>query len=323
MVKVLPIEEESSSNNSNNVITAAEGHQTKPSNETQPNNDITAAVQQDEPPIRQSTTHATAGGSAAEGGEQSGGAVPDATTSTGPDASGAVMSQPETHTAGIDDTSNALDPSNPSASEELPVRVPGDTTPGAAGHTSQQDASPTTLDMNKHSGMTTFSLMQQHDEESSLDGPGPGPVTHTGQEDDDSMTEKLLTEAAEEEEEEPEPAAANFARRGTRKLIRQDTGIGFGGGMLGSGGQKKKKAPFHVPQAMYMGHPVGSPAAEFLEGQQHRLAQVKTRREEVAELLKLVMEHNPKISGSGLPDVDEVFPYMRGRENDQQGDRCI
>lgn len=309
MVKVLPIEE--------SRITTAEGQEGVTA---QPSNGVTAAVRQEGPPLGQPTNRAIAGISAVEEAQQLGDDVVSNAAKAGPDASGGVMSQPETHAAGVDGPSNALD-SSVSVSDELLA----DAASAVADHSSQ-GASSTTLDMEKHSGMTTFSLMR-HSDESSLDGPGRGPATHAEQEHDAKVggeekdEEEKEEEQEEEEEGEPEPVVANFGRRGTRKFVRQDTkGGGFGNGMLGGEG-KDKKAPFHVPQTMYMGHPVGSPAAEFVERQQHRLAQVKTRREEVAGLLKLVMDHNPKSSGSGLPNVDAVFPYMRGRENDQQGDR--
>lgn len=299
MVKVLPIEEDGS-----DIGEVPDERQTLPSS------DINATIQQDDPPIGQPTDHVTTGIPVVKVGQQSDDAVSDA-AETGPDAPGALVSQLEPHAAGVDGMSNAF--LGPSASEELPAREFGDTVPDAAGNISH-GASSTILDMDKDSGMATFSLLR-HGEESSLDGPGPGPATHTEQEDNDRE------EREEEAEKDAEPAVADFVRRGTRKFVRQNTGIGAGDGMLGSGG-KKKKAPFQVPQTMYMGHPVGSPAAEFLERQQHRLAQVKARREEVSGLLKLVMEHNPKRSGSDLPDIDEVFPYIRGRENEQQEDRC-
>lgn len=183
------------------------------------------------------------------------------------------------------------------------------------------DAAPT-LDMDKHSGMTTFSLMH-HDDESDLEEPDAGlspPHTEEGDEANDLET---LKEGPEENEEEDSELAPRLARQNTgvtRKFVRQNTGVGAAGGA--SAGGKKKKAPFRVPQTMYMGHPVGSPAAEFLERQQHRLAEVKTRREEVAGLLELVMDHNPKSTGSSLPDIDAVFPDKRGREQ-SQGDYCV
>lgn len=300
MVKVVPTEE-------------GEEASLPQGNELQPNDIAT------EPPTKnddlaedQPTTSASiAGASAEEEGQRLRSAIPDA-AETGSDV---ALSPPR-----------SADPSRekPSESEEMHHEVLKlESVDGGSGVTdSNAKAVSPTLDMDKHSGMTSFSLMR-HDDESSLDRPGAGLSTHTEQEGtEENSTETLVEVTEENEEEESELAGPRFVRQNTgvtRKLVRQNTGI-IGGGVLAGG--KKKKAPFFVPQTMYMGHPVGSPAAEFLERQQHRLAEIKTRREEVAELLELVMEHNPKSTGSVLPDIDAVFPDKREREK-SQGDWCV
>eukprot|EP00752_Nemacystus_decipiens_P002842 g2648.t1 len=183
-----------------------------------------------------------------------------------------------------------------------------------------KDAAPA-LDMDKHSGMTTFSLMRQ-DDESNLEEPDAWLGSHP-EEGDEASNMETLKEGTDESEKDDSEFAPTFARRNTgiaRKLVRQNTGVGIAGGS--STGGKKKKAPFRVPQTMFQGHPVGSPAAEFLERQHHRLAEIRARREEVAGLLELVMEHNPKSTGSSLPDIDAVFPDRREREL-SQGDYCV
>ncbi|CAB1100741.1 unnamed protein product [Ectocarpus sp. CCAP 1310/34] len=188
---------------------------------------------------------------------------------------------------------------------------------------------PPTLEMDKHSGMTTFSLMRQDEEGSSLDASDAGKAAVRGEQEDgqynkgDGAVEILAQEQEgfDGEGESEEPVGTTFARRGTRRFVRQGTGISMADGVSPEG-KKKKKAPFHVPPTMYMGHPVGSMAAEFLERQKHRLVDVKNRREEVAGLLKLVVDHNPRNTGSDAPDIDKVFPDKRGRDN-SQGDWCI
>lgn len=226
-------------------------------------------------------------------------------------------------TTGIDTDVAPLDPSKSSAERNdlqqvsVPEASGGDWT--AAGNVPQLP--PSKLDMEKHSGMTTFSLMRQGSD-SSL---GQTKTPKAGIEDDDDETASgMLADLAEEGDDDADmakPASAAIARRGTRRFVRQDTGIGIGDGVLGGGG--KKKRPFRVPQTMYMGHPLGSPAAEFLERQQHRLAEVKTRREIVAARVGLVMDHNPLATGSGLPDIDEVFPDKKGVGDNSHGDWCV
>lgn len=69
------------------------------------------------------------------------------------------------------------------------------------------------------------------------------------------------------------------------------------------------KEKVEIPQAMFMGHPVGSPSADFLERQQHRDNDVKVRKEEIADKLITILQHNPVISGGApLPDIDVLFP---------------
>lgn len=261
-----------------------------------------------DPAERQATLSATAGASADEEGQSLGSAVFDA-------------AEPESEVALSPPRST--DPSTkPPESEETHDEVPQQLESGALASVDAGSVAPT-LDMGKHSGMTTFSLMQ-HDAESSPARPDAGLSTRIEQEGEEENTTETLAERvqqAEDFEEEDSELAPRMARQTTgagRKLARQNTGIG--GGALTGG--KKKKAPFCVPQTMYMGHPVGSPAAEFLERQQHRLVDVKTRRQEVAGLLELVMEHNPKNTESAMPDIDKVFPDKRGREN-SQGDWCV
>lgn len=284
---------------------------------TQPSNHDVAAEQQpnkDDPAEGQPAISTIARASAGEEGQRLSGAVSD-TAETG---SGVVLSPPRSTTA-VDRSRK------PQESEEMLHEARGlesgtlasveDKSDATGGSTS--DASPS-LDVDKHSGMTTFSLMRQ-DDESSLGRPDAGLSTHTEQvEDEESTTETSMKVAEQNEEEESELSNPRFVRQNTgvaRKFVRQNTGIGPDDGVKTDG--KKNKAPFRVPQTLYMGHPVGSPAAEFLERQQHRLTEIKTRRQQVAGLLELVVEHNPKSTGSALPDIDAVFPERRGRENSQ------
>lgn len=283
-----------------------------------PRKDVTADQQptSDDPAEDQLTiSTCNAGASAEEDDQRLSCAVSDA-TKTGSD----VELSPPTST----------DPSRkPSESEEMRheepklesgVLAPVESGSGVTDNNTKDDLP--TLDMDKHSGMTTFSLMRQ-DDEPSLDGPDARLSTHTEQEgDEENTTEKLMEAAEENEEEDSELGLPRLVRNNTgiaRKFVRQNTGIGTQGGASAG---RKKKASFRVPQTMYMGHPVGSPAAEFMERQQHRLAEIKTRRQEVAGLLELVMEHNPNSTGSVLPDIDAVFPDQRGREK-SQGDWCV
>eukprot|EP00903_Cladosiphon_okamuranus_P014322 g13301.t1 len=311
MVKVVPTEErleEAPFSQGKETLTGDDG---KVAAEQQPT--------KDEPAEGQPTTPPAAGASAEGEGQRLSSPVSDA-AGTGSDVE---LSPPR-----------STDPSRTrSKGEEMRHEAPQQSgEPGALaiaedgsdvlGSKTTKRAAPA-LDMDKHSGMTTFSLMRHGDDESSLDRPNEGPRTPAEQERDDENATGTLMEGEEENDEEVSEGPPRPARQNTgvgRKFVRQNTGIGDG--PLTPGGNKKKKAPFHVPQTMYMGHPVGSPAAEFLERQQHRVGEIKTRREEVAGLLKLVMEHNPNSTGSGLPDIDEVFPDKRGRER-SQGDWCV
>lgn len=235
----------------------------------------------------------------------------------------------------VDPTASAGDPSKPpddgdkSEQRGTPAVHVAEDSGGPEAATAKSQLPPPTLDMDKHSGMTTFSLMRQDEEGSSLDASDAGAAAARGQQENGQYNKgdgavEVPEEEQEEfdgEEESEEPVGATFARRGTRRFVRQGTGIIMADDVSPED-NKKKKAPFHVPQTMYMGHPVGSTAAEFLERHKHRLVDVKNRREEVAGLLKLVVDHNPRNSGSDIPDIDKVFPDKRGREN-SQGDWCI
>jgi len=230
-------------------------------------------------------------------------------TRNAPGASDEILSQPGNDMAPVD-RSTKKGPESEEMQQELDQgsAVPSNSTQGV----------PSILDMDKDSGITTFSLRCQDDLEPSLP------------EGDGNIIETMAEEAEEEDDEEDsEFAGVRLVRQQTgagvgrarRKLDRQNTGVGGADGLRRSGG-KKKKAPFQVPQTMYMGHPLGSAAADFLERQHHRISEVKTRRDEVAGMVKLVMEHKPKGGGSALPDVDAVFPYRRERDQ-SQGDWCV
>ena len=304
MVKVVPTEEGAE------VSLSQQGKEAQ-----QPGIDVDTEqpTTEDDPAEVQPTTSTTAGASAEEEDQRL-----DSTISDGANTeSGEEMSPPRSG-----------DPSRkPPESEEMHhevqqlesgalATVGGSDVVGS----DMKDVAPA-LDMDKHSGMTTFSLMR-HDDESSLGEPDAGLTPHI-EEGDEANDLETLKEGEEGDEEGDSEFAPRLARQNTgatRKFVRQNTGIGVAGGA--STGRRKKKAPFRVPQMMFMGHPVGSPAAEFLERQQHRLAEIKTRREEVAGLLELVMEHNPKTTGSSLPDIDAVFPDKWGREP-SQGDYCV
>lgn len=306
MVKVVPTEE-------GTEVSSSQGK------ETQPSNDVTTEQQatKDDPAGDQQPAISTAAGTSAEEEEDQ------RLNSAGSDAAKTgsdVESDPPTST----DPSGKPSEGEEMHHEEVPQLEPGALATADDGSdtlgSNTKDVAPT-LDMDKHSGMKTFSLMRQ-DDESSLNRPNEGLSTHTEQEGDEENTAEALIEEEEENEEEDSGLAPRLVRQNTgvtRKFLRQNTGVD-GRALAGNG--KKKKAPFRAPQTMYMGHPVGSPAAEFLERQQRRLAEIRTRREEVAGLLALVTDHNPKTSGSSLPDIDAVFPDRRGREQ-SQGDWCV
>lgn len=127
------------------------------------------------------------------------------------------------------------------------------------------------------------------------------------------------SEDGEESERTSEHSGAIFARRGTRRYIpRSSQKTGSENRILLS---KGKSTAFNVPQAMFKGHPVGSTAGMFLERQDLRVREVKTRREEVAHLLRLVIDHNSITSGSPLPDIDAVFPLDVSDQD--EGDRYV
>eukprot|EP00904_Undaria_pinnatifida_P001578 jgi/Undpi1/11420/HiC_scaffold_30.g13717.m1 len=106
-------------------------------------------------------------------------------------------------------------------------------------------------------------------------------------------------------------AGAVFARRGTRRFIPRSSQDN-----ANNKPASEKRPSFHAPPAMYMGHPVGSPAAEFLERHERRVKEAAVRRVSVSELLKLVMNHDPVSSGSPMPDVDVVFPDYHSDQNE-------
>ncbi|CAM9931303.1 unnamed protein product [Ectocarpus fasciculatus] len=241
----------------------------------------------------------------------------------------AVLASPVDHAATTGDSSKPPD-GDESQHQGTPAVLMAEDSGGPEAVPAKSQLPPPTLDMDKHSGMTTFSLMRQDEEGSILDAADSGAAAARGEQENgqnnkgDGAVEVPEEEEQEEfdgEDESEEPVGASFARRGTRRFVRQGTGISMADG-VSPDDKKKKKAPFHVPQTMYMGHPVGSMAAEFLERHRHRLVDVKNRREEVAGLLELVVDHNPRNTGSEIPDIDKVFPDKRGREH-SQGDWCI
>lgn len=117
-----------------------------------------------------------------------------------------------------------------------------------------------------------------------------------------------------DEEEDFNPAGgggAVFVRRGTRRFVPRSS-PDEGNDKLAS----ERRPSFRAPPAMYMGHPVGSLSAEFLERHERRVREATIRRESVSELLKLVMNHDPVSSGSPMPDVDVVFPDYHSDQNE-------
>lgn len=72
--------------------------------------------------------------------------------------------------------------------------------------------------------------------------------------------------------------------------------------MPGSPGKARGRV-VEIQPSMFMGHPVGSAAADFLERQKLREHDVKLRKKEIVSLLQSVMENDP-----ALPDVDKLFP---------------
>lgn len=117
-----------------------------------------------------------------------------------------------------------------------------------------------------------------------------------------------------DEEEEFNPAGgggAVFARRGTRRFVPRSSPDEDNDKLA-----SERRPSFRAPPAMYMGHPVGSLSAEFLERHERRVREATIRRESVSELLKLVMNHDPVSSGSPMPDVDVVFPDYHSDQNE-------
>lgn len=183
-------------------------------------------------------------------------------------------------------------------------------------------------EMDKHRGMTTFSLAHPHTDSSAAKS-GPTQVSIAEAENDligegstRRPTEPSDDQSQEDDEEESEPRGFQaIARRGTRRFIpRHSQGSRDDGGGASST-INRKRAPFRVPQTMFMGHPVGSTAAQFLERQKHRVQDVTSKREKASCLMKLVMEHSAAATGSPLPDIDIVFPD--DRSDHDQGDRCV
>ena len=116
------------------------------------------------------------------------------------------------------------------------------------------------------------------------------------------------------DEEEFKPAAgggAVFARRGTGRFMPRSSSDKANDKLA-----SEQRPSFHVPPAMFMGHPVGSLSAEFLERHERRVKEATIRRESVSELLKLVMNHDPVSSGSPMPDIDVVFPDYHSDQNE-------
>lgn len=184
-------------------------------------------------------------------------------------------------------------------------------------------------EMDKHRGMTTFSLAHPHTDSSAAKS-GPTQVSIAEAENDligegskRTPTEPSGDQSQEDDENESEPRGfQSIARRGTRRFIpRHSQGSGDDGGGASSTTFNRKRAPLRVPQTMFMGHPVGSTAAQFLERQKHRVQDVTGKREKASRLMKLVMEHSAAATGSPLPDIDVVFPD--DRSDHDQGDRCV
>lgn len=72
--------------------------------------------------------------------------------------------------------------------------------------------------------------------------------------------------------------------------------------------------PLKVPGAVFMEHPAESEAAKLLKRHDRRVEDVRAKQEKVGELMKLVMDHDPDISESPLPDIDKVFPTNRSSD---------
>lgn len=165
-------------------------------------------------------------------------------------------------------------------------------------------------------GLRTFSLAHPYRDHLSENGAQRG--DDAGRKGTEGISSSSSGEPAvpeETEEGDSEPPGAAFARRGTQKFVSRpspERGVSDGEMASSSG----KEAPFRVPQTMYMGHPVGTQAAEFLERHTHRVRDVKTTRKKVSSMLKSVMDHDPISSGSALPDIDSLFP-VKGSEHDQ------
>lgn len=189
------------------------------------------------------------------------------------------------------------------------------------------------MDKHSSSGMTTFSLAHPYTDSSSAAKSGLAQVsmadeaengTIIGESSTRASTQRSGDESQGDDEEESEPRGFEaITRRGTRRYVpRRSQGAGDDGeGASSTTIIDRKRPPLKVPQTMFMGHPVGSTAAEFLERQKHRVQDIRSQQEKSSRLMKLVMEHSAASSGSPLPDVDVVFPDDRSDRD--QGDRCV
>lgn len=72
--------------------------------------------------------------------------------------------------------------------------------------------------------------------------------------------------------------------------------------------------PLKVPGVIFMEHPAQSKAATLLRRHGRRVEDVRAKKGKVEELMKLVMDHDPDISESPLPDIDKVFPMNRSSD---------
>lgn len=227
---------------------------------------------------------------------------------------------------GRDDTAELpSDGTKPSVSEEGQQKAQdnvGSNEPTAEG---DARAGPIPLDpeVDKHGG----SLSSPFVDTTGLGKPNPQlavavaqVTTEEGMEHANISGTSSMSESREVSDEESEPPGAPFSRRGTRMVIRQSsTADGMTTGVIGK--KSGKRDPFVVPQTMFMGHPLGSTAAEFLERHKYRVQEIRAKREDVDAVMKLVMDHDPASSGSPLPDIDAVFPD--NRSDGDQGDRYI
>lgn len=229
---------------------------------------------------------------------------------------------PAVNGTGGGDTGSPVNSAGPFAPKESqPQAIPNDSkieakietkseTKNEAGVSAQVVSPPEGLEMHEHSDITTFSVTQPYKDMSSDKSSPRQAANNVGrtEEREHSSGASSLPDTPggrEESENDSKTPVSLVARRGTRRYVpRSLNDAGADSDRLSGSG---KRAPFRVPQTMFMGHPVGSMAAEFLERQEHRMKHVKTRRDEVGLLMNLVTNHDPQ-SGSPLPDIDVVFP---------------